>query len=155
MPITVNGTTIPINGDFIVANGTNVTKVVANGVTVWEQQKETVIASNVNTRFDIWGNALDLNYNLTGYSKLRLIMSMSYTDPHRGPYDYLRIFIGSSVTEIEIMKYGYKNTYDIDQIIDISYLTGTQRIRFEVGFTGDEERDVVITSTIKQVILYP
>ena len=156
MAIIVNGTTVPINGDFIVANGTNITKVVANGVTVWEQQKETVIASNVSTQFDRWGNALDMTYDLTGYSRFKFVMTISYIDePYRGPYDYLRIFVGSSVTEINIMEGGGKNNYDIDQTIDISYITGTQRIRFEAGFYGDEDINPTIKTTVKQVILYP
>lgn len=37
MAIIVNGTPIPTNGDYIIANGIKVTKVVANGVTVWEK----------------------------------------------------------------------------------------------------------------------
>ncbi len=37
MAIIVNGTPIPANGDYIIANGIKVTRVVANGVTVWEK----------------------------------------------------------------------------------------------------------------------
>lgn len=38
MPIIINGTTLPNNGDYIVVNGTKVNKVIANGVTVWEKE---------------------------------------------------------------------------------------------------------------------
>lgn len=38
MAIIVNNATIPTNGDFIVVNGVKATKVVANGVTVWEKE---------------------------------------------------------------------------------------------------------------------
>jgi len=38
MSIIANNITIPNNNDFVLANGVKCTKVVANGVTVWEKQ---------------------------------------------------------------------------------------------------------------------
>ena len=38
MAIVVNGISIPTNGDFVVVNGVKVTKVVANGIVVWEKE---------------------------------------------------------------------------------------------------------------------
>ncbi len=43
MAIIVNGTSIPTDGDYIIVNGVNITKVIANGVVVWE--KETGISA--------------------------------------------------------------------------------------------------------------
>ncbi len=37
MAIIVNGIPIPTNGDYIIANGIKITRVVANGITVWEK----------------------------------------------------------------------------------------------------------------------
>ncbi len=57
MAIVVNGTSIPANGDFIVVNGVKVTKVIANGVTVWEKiTKVTPPNSSIIDYIDIQGS---------------------------------------------------------------------------------------------------
>lgn len=43
MSIIVNGITIPVNGDFIFSNNTNIDTIVANGITVWEKRKSIVL----------------------------------------------------------------------------------------------------------------
>lgn len=57
MAIIMNNATIPTNGDFIIVNGVKVTKVVANGVTVWEKTtKITPSNSSIKNYIDIQGS---------------------------------------------------------------------------------------------------
>lgn len=61
MSIIANDILIPTNGDFIKYNGTNITKVIANDVVVWEREEDKVILPD---RYYIWdGQTLDDGIN--------------------------------------------------------------------------------------------
>ena len=58
MAIIVNGITIPTNSDSIFSNNVNIDRVVANGITVWEKQKELVLHDSIS----FWNGRVDTPY---------------------------------------------------------------------------------------------
>ena len=68
MPIIINGTTIPTTEGSIKVNGTNITKVVCNGTTIWEvPQTLTAFTASFEQTYNCYFSRTAVSVNNTTY----------------------------------------------------------------------------------------
>ena len=120
MSIIINGVNIPNNGDFIKYNGTNIEKVVCNGIEVWKKQKDITLTptnhhgltvtglwarSYESYRGDLDGETYSIeieNVDLTSYNKIRcnIEVTNSVTTSNGGSITVKLVAGGSSNSKV-------------------------------------------------------